>query len=1217
MALPGGDQGGSQTSYKFVRKNDGSWEVRDASNKAVGTFENDRFDEMSQNLTKQGINFDLINEQGTPIDRTGKVSTGSAPGAAPNRTPAPGGGGGGDNAPPAGNDALQSLIDALNQGGGGGGRTSTSYSYNTSVDATPGASDKLLADAALAREQAQLDPQKLAETIRANKATEAQNAADLEAAKRKTLADAVNQLLGTQVSAADSARASATTLVRDVLPSSLSPEQAGMIGRSFGMSTLPTTPVQINTGALAPTDTASLQSQDEEKIRGLLGLAKGGVVSKLYRAADGDTVTANVGTGEDPLIKARASAMDVLERLAAQFGTVPQATIDAVAATYNLPPGSIKLGDTLAAQKAAFDQNRATNADAEAKRQFDLTLKQTGDIEKARTAATIAAENIRAGAQTTAATIAAGASTKNVATTTAAQKEIAANDLAEKAREFGLTFTEDQRRNLAAAAANPRRVIEAAYYQAGMHPTDAATALQNVITKALPGFSGANVPDGGTAGTAPAGGTPAPAPTPKPAVSPSTGGGGTGRWNWLPSSWNQAPNRMAQATPMAEGGSVADAMESALLKRAAFGFPDENTAAPTTGAPAPTMGKLPAGKTWSASGQLIDVPTAGSVPPGRQNMNEPRRPGQVTAAGRALFTPAPKPNTMPNGQPNVGYDANGKITADAGVTPPVQTPQTPPTPPQRPAYDAVTPQNLTRMAEDANRVAAGLPPKWNLHLPPQYGNADMGPIGAQKMLQLAQGMLRGGMSPMADGGMVTSGEEPSEETPAEEAAEARKSRVKGAVRKASRQLKRAAVGAEVRPARIPEAESGGLDPKDVPAGGVISESKLTDKNPPIQKIKRPDLPGGDYNGAGHTHTTVEGHIHAHDHGWVDEQTGEHKKGYHEHPQHDHPEGGREADVSAHRPDDVGGPSRMAKGGKVTIPAQEKGQKPVTFKKGALHEQLGVPANEKIPAKKMEAAASGSLGPLAKKRALFAKNFLHRAATGTVVPGPAILLVGEGRHGEGIKAGTHEYVHAAPGTIVAPGKKGEKPSMATAMAAIMRQLMKSKDHNGDSGVKPTNVSAMPPAMSGGMKMAAKGATLDPAKARKMLHEGRANGQKITGRQRRFFGAIASGEKPRRAAGGYIDPVLQPGLRQASTTENFDPLGGASSELRGSLSGGLPTFSGMNRMSGTQKGLFEAGLSAGGVDPNDVWQSITNQFKGFGANTEAGATARVVPKAWRLF
>jgi len=46
----------------------------------------------------------------------------------------------------------------------------------------------------------------------------------------------------------------------------------------------------------------------------------------------------------------------------------------------------------------------------------------------------------------------------------------------------------------------------------------------------------------------------------------------------------------------------------------------------------------------------------------------------------------------------------------------------------------------------------------------------------------------------------------------------------------------------------------------------------------------------------------------------------------------------------------------------------KGKKAKTFKKGALHRQLGVPEGEKIPESKKRAALAGRYGPLAKKRA---------------------------------------------------------------------------------------------------------------------------------------------------------------------------------------------------------------------------------------------------------
>ncbi|WP_042400176.1 hypothetical protein [Streptacidiphilus carbonis] len=60
-------------------------------------------------------------------------------------------------------------------------------------------------------------------------------------------------------------------------------------------------------------------------------------------------------------------------------------------------------------------------------------------------------------------------------------------------------------------------------------------------------------------------------------------------------------------------------------------------------------------------------------------------------------------------------------------------------------------------------------------------------------------------------------------------------------------------------------------------------------------------------------------------------------------------------------------------GKQTI--KSPGKKAVTFKKGALHKQLGVPADKPIPPGKMAAAQRGDFGPTAAKRANFAANVL--------------------------------------------------------------------------------------------------------------------------------------------------------------------------------------------------------------------------------------------------
>jgi len=53
----------------------------------------------------------------------------------------------------------------------------------------------------------------------------------------------------------------------------------------------------------------------------------------------------------------------------------------------------------------------------------------------------------------------------------------------------------------------------------------------------------------------------------------------------------------------------------------------------------------------------------------------------------------------------------------------------------------------------------------------------------------------------------------------------------------------------------------------------------------------------------------------------------------------------------------------------------KGQSPVSFHKGGLHQSLGVPQGQKIPSGKMQSALAGSYGPKAKKQANFARGML--------------------------------------------------------------------------------------------------------------------------------------------------------------------------------------------------------------------------------------------------
>jgi len=61
--------------------------------------------------------------------------------------------------------------------------------------------------------------------------------------------------------------------------------------------------------------------------------------------------------------------------------------------------------------------------------------------------------------------------------------------------------------------------------------------------------------------------------------------------------------------------------------------------------------------------------------------------------------------------------------------------------------------------------------------------------------------------------------------------------------------------------------------------------------------------------------------------------------------------------------------------KRTIPPKAKGQKPLKFTPGGLHESTGTPKGKKIPPSKIKAALAGKLGPKAKKQAQFYQNVL--------------------------------------------------------------------------------------------------------------------------------------------------------------------------------------------------------------------------------------------------
>ena len=66
----------------------------------------------------------------------------------------------------------------------------------------------------------------------------------------------------------------------------------------------------------------------------------------------------------------------------------------------------------------------------------------------------------------------------------------------------------------------------------------------------------------------------------------------------------------------------------------------------------------------------------------------------------------------------------------------------------------------------------------------------------------------------------------------------------------------------------------------------------------------------------------------------------------------------------------------------TVTMRKQGEKPISFKRGALHAQLGVPQGEAIPAEKKAQALAGEVGALAKKRANFGFRTVLKAGRAT-------------------------------------------------------------------------------------------------------------------------------------------------------------------------------------------------------------------------------------------
>lgn len=809
---------------------------------------------------------------------------------------------------------------------------------------------------ALLAVQAELAPLIFEETKRSNLATEAQNAADLEARKRQALAASIASLFDTNVSDAGNRRSGAVSTLQTALPRAITDQGAALLGRQIpGLNNgqpIETTDVPLDTAALDPTDTAALLEDADRRSRGVLGYADGGVISKLYGADTGaittgtDSAAGAIQTANiDPILAAQQQAMADLRDYANQFGNVPQQVVDATLAYYNVPPGTITLPPSLT--KQTLDQSAIEFRDREGRlhSEFESQLAHDAAVQAAHDNAQA---RISAGQNANALEIARGHDTTALQQTrisTGSNETIARNALAENKRQFDASLTEEQRQNLAALAANPRRVIEAAYYQAGSNPTAAASQLQNQITQPLPPFTGVGSPGTGGVSTQPVG----------------------------------APVVETQTPP------------------------------PTVGAPASTA-PTPSTGAGTAFGQANSATTDDRAAAAAQRAaNEAKRVADFNAK-------------------QAKQKAAALTSQNQGAAPAVANPN---------AAGNVAAQAAALAALAASKKAAG----------------------------------------MAEGGMVS---DPSSLAGIME----------GAL------LRRAAKGAVVKPFG-PVASSAAQSPKT-----AIGDAASQAPRPPVA-----------------------------------------------------------SSVSR-------GPSRIYGPG--------NGPRSYSRLRKLREEKVSIPKPVGAPPKAY--------------------------AKGGSIEGPAVILVGEGKDGSGIKNGTHEYVLAPPGTVIAPAEPGDvEPSMDSAIAALRKQIGKAR-----------------------LGRAAKGKVVSARKAKEIMKDGSVRGKALSKKQRGLFGAIAGGAKMkmRKAASGYVDPLLRaadglinttitPALRQFRRGSAYNPLGGANLDLLAELPdiNSLPTYGQLNKLSGTQRGLFEGAISAGGVEPQDVIDFINRGFEGFGSQVGAGQTARV--------
>lgn len=344
--------------------------------------------------------------------------------------------------------------------------------------------------------------------------------------KKEAAASYLSNLLGERVQDASSVRQSNLDLLRQVLPVSAGKGTAAALGRMFkgatGGEAFDTQQFDIDMDSLKALDISAEAGNLKDDALGFFGMADGGVVEDGWydeiEGAAGGSVSLDALVGLDPAIAALTTGVNSIESLANLFGYIPGDMADQLLSTilpegqsFNLPRdanGNL-VTSTQAQQQWLNDYNTKKLAQ-------DLGISQA-DVQARLDAAKIGADASKYGADKGYQASVYGSDMDYKGRTYAADKGLEgtkysadkgfegtkySSDVQERLGR--LTDERERAATLAAMKANPSRLFESLYYQAGLQPSAAATAMDNQTTANL----ASAVPAG------PAAAAPTPAPTP-------------------------------------------------------------------------------------------------------------------------------------------------------------------------------------------------------------------------------------------------------------------------------------------------------------------------------------------------------------------------------------------------------------------------------------------------------------------------------------------------------------------------------------------------------------------------------------------------------------------------------------------------------------------------------------------------------------------------------